>query len=103
SLGGDPANTNFSVRDLSLSPDVDHQRFQERQNILAAVDAHFRGLEKSDALDAMDSFYQRAYQMISSPKAREAFNLKSEPEAIKDEYGRSDAGMRMLMARRLVE
>ncbi len=103
SLGGDPANANFTVRDLTLSPDVDHERFQQRQNILAAVDAHFRGLEKSDALDAMDSFYQHAYSLVSSPKAREAFNLKAEPDSLKDEYGRNSAGMRMLMARRLVE
>jgi len=103
SLGGDPANTTFSVRDLSLSPEVDQQRFEQRQTILAAVDAHFSALEKSDALDAMDAFYQHAYSLISSQKAREAFNLKAEPDALKDEYGRNDAGMRMLMARRLVE
>ena len=103
SLGGDPTNEKFSVRDLTLSPDVDHERFKQRQNILAAVDAHFRDLEKSDALDAMDSFYQRAYNLVSSPKAKEAFNLKAEPDALKDEYGRNAAGMRMLMARRLVE
>jgi hypothetical protein len=103
SLGGDPANTTFSVRDLSLSPEVDQKRFEERQTILAAVDAHFSSLEKSDALDAMDAFYQHAYSLISSQTAREAFNLKAEPDALKDEYGRNDAGMRMLMARRLVE
>jgi hypothetical protein len=103
SLGGDPASSTFSVRDLSLPDDVDHQRFQERQNILAAVDAHFSSLEKSDALDAMDSFYQHAYSLISSDKAREAFNLKAEPESIKLEYGKTAPGMRMLMARRLVE
>jgi uncharacterized protein (DUF1501 family) len=88
---------------LNLPADVDHERFAQRQSILATVDDHFRSLEKSDALDAMDSFYQRAYGMVSSQKAREAFNLKSEPDALKDEYGRTDAGMRMLMARRLVE
>jgi hypothetical protein len=103
SLGSDPATTRFSVRDLSLSPEVDHQRFQERQNILAAVDAHFRSLEKSDSLDAMDAFYKHAYSLISSQKARESFNLNAEPDAIKDEYGRTQPGMRMLMARRLVE
>jgi hypothetical protein len=103
SLGGDPANEKFSVRDLTLPADVDHERFQQRQNILATVDAHFRELEKSDALDAMDSFYQSAYGLVSSQKAREAFNLKAEPDALKDEYGRNGAGMRMLMARRLVE
>ena len=51
----------------------------------------------------MDAFYQHAYGLISSQTAREAFNLKAEPDALKDQYGRNDAGMRMLMARRLVE
>ena len=60
--------------------------------MLQAVDDHFRKLEKSDALDAMDSFYQRAYALISSKEAREAFDINAEPDAIKDEYGRNDAG-----------
>jgi hypothetical protein len=103
SLGADPANGGFAVRDLSLPPGVDADRFGRRQTMLNAVDAHFRKLEKSDALSAMDSFYQRAYSMISSKTAREAFDLKAEPDALKDQYGRNEAGMRMLMARRLVE
>jgi uncharacterized protein (DUF1501 family) len=51
----------------------------------------------------MDEFYQRAYTMISSPVAREAFNLKAEPEAMREKYGKNPAGMRMLLARRLAE
>ena len=50
----------------------------------------------------MDTFYQRAYSLISSQKAREAFNIEAEPAKIRDEYGRNAAGQRMLMARRLV-
>ncbi len=103
SLGSDPGNPGFSVRDLQLPQGVDDPRFSRRQNMLAAVDEHFRSLEKTDALDAMDSFYQRAYALISSKEAREAFNLKAEPDALRDEYGRNDAGQRLLMARRLVE
>jgi uncharacterized protein (DUF1501 family) len=103
SLGADPAQGNFTVRDLSLPDGIDEQRFARRQSILSAVDEHFRALEKSDALDAMDSFYQRAYALISSKEAREAFDIKAEPDPIKDEYGRNEAGMRMLMCRRLVE
>ena len=103
SLGGDPENQKFNVRDLNLPADIDHDRFAKRQSMLAAVDAHFRQIEKSDAIDAMDAFYQHAYGLVSSQKAREAFNLKAEPDAIKDQYGRNGAGMRMLMARRLVE
>ncbi len=50
----------------------------------------------------MDTFYERAYSLISSQKAREAFNIDAEPATIRDEYGRNAAGQRMLMARRLV-
>jgi uncharacterized protein (DUF1501 family) len=60
-------------------------------------------MEKSDVLDAMDSYYQRAYDLIGSPQAREAFNIAAEPAEIRDEYGRHDFGQRLLLARRLVE
>jgi hypothetical protein len=102
-LGADPAQGNFSVRDLAVPEGVDEARFQRRRDMLAAVDAHFRTLEKSDALDSMDAFYQHAYKLISSRQAREAFDLKAEADALKDRYGRNQAGMRLLMARRLVE
>jgi len=103
SIGSDPASGGFAVRDLALANGIDDQRFERRKTILAAVDDHFRKLEKTDALAAMDTFYQRAYSLISSPEARESFNLKAEPEAIKEEYGKTQAGMRLLLARRLVE
>lgn len=103
SLGNDPANKNFSVRDLSLPSGIDTARFQKRRSILDTVDAHFRNLEKSDAIDAMDTFYQRAYSLISSRQAREAFDIGKEPAKLRDEYGRNQAGQRLLMARRLVE
>jgi len=103
SLGADPATKGFNVRDLRMPAGLDDARFARRKNMLQAVDAHFKSVEKSDALSSMDEFYQRAYAMISSKKAREAFNLDSESEALKAQYGANTAGMRMLMARRLVE
>jgi len=103
SLGTDPAQKGFTVRDLRMPAGLDDERFARRKNMLQAVDAHFKAVEKSDALSSMDEFYQRAYAMISSKKAREAFNLDTEPDALKAQYGANTAGMRMLMARRLVE
>lgn len=103
SLGSDPASGGFKVRDLTLPSGVDDARFARRRKALDAVNAHFAQAEDADSLDAMDSFYQRAYQMISSPKAREAFNIEAEPAALRDRYGRNQAGQRLLMARRLVE
>ncbi len=83
SLGADPANNGFKVRDLSLPQGVDEKRFAERKQMRAVVDAHFSALENSDALAGMDSFYQRAYAMISSDQARQAFDLKQEPEKLR--------------------
>jgi uncharacterized protein (DUF1501 family) len=70
---------------------------------LDIVNDHFRQREKSDALDAVDTFYQRAYSLISSEQARLAFDIEKEDAAIRDQYGRNTAGARMLLARRLVE
>jgi len=103
SLGSDPASGNFAVRDLTLPAGVDEKRFTSRREMRAVVDAHFSSLEKSDALDGMDSFYERAYSLISSDKARAAFAIKDEPDKVRDSYGRNAAGQRMLLARRLVE
>ncbi len=103
SLGSDPASGNFTVKDLNLPGGVDDNRFTRRRRILDAVNDHFVSKEKSDSLDAVDSFYQRAYGLVSSKDAREAFNISAEPAKIRDEYGRNTAGARMLLARRLVE
>lgn len=102
SLGADPASGGFRVRDLTMAEGVDEARFTRRRTALEAVNDYFAAKEKSDALRAMDTFYERAYSLVSSPAAREAFNVAAEPDAIKDEYGRNEPGMRMLMARRLV-
>jgi hypothetical protein len=102
-LGSDPADKGFAVRDLLAPKDVTTQRFDRRRNMLAAVDEHFRATEKSDAIGAMDSFQQAAYGLVSSAKAREAFDLSKESDKLRDEYGRNTAGQRFLLARRLVE
>ncbi len=102
SLGADPANENFKVRDLTMPGGVDDDRFARRRSALDTVNHHFRSRQNSDGVAAMDTFYERAYSMIASPQAREAFDIEKEPANIRDEYGRNQAGQRMLMARRLV-
>jgi hypothetical protein len=103
SLGSDPASGGFRVQDLDLPGGVAPERFTTRRSMLEAVNEHFAGKEKSDNVAAMDTFYQRAYSLLSAPKAREAFNIKAEPDKLRDQYGRNAAGQRLLMARRLVE
>ena len=111
SLGTDPARPGFTVRDLSLPKGIDDERFTERKSWKELVDDHFHQTESDDALTTMDSFYQRAYDLLGSPQARDAFSLKGESEETKNLYGmkpwgpilRPSAGARFLVARRLVE
>ena len=103
SLGADPARKGFKVRDLSLPGGVNAEQFGRRQRMLDVVNDHFRRKEKSDSLDAVDTFYQRAYSLVSSQQAREAFDIEKEDPKLRDAYGRNQAGARMLLARRLVE
>ena len=103
SLGSDPASDGFKVRDLAVTDGIDENRATRRRSMLEAVNEHFIAKDKSDAVGAMNTFYQRAFNLISSKSAREAFNIAAEPKELRDAYGRNAAGQRMLMARRLVE
>lgn len=112
-LGTDPGRPGFAVRDLTLPAGVDDARFHARKEWKELVDDHFAKTEKDDQLAAMDSFYQRAYGMLSSPTVRDAFSLKNETEETKKLYGmaglsgplafRNSGAARFLIARRLVE
>ncbi|MFG0297317.1 MAG: DUF1501 domain-containing protein, partial [Maioricimonas sp. JB045] len=103
SLGSDPASKGFKVRDLDLPGGVDDSRFATRRSALEAVNSYFLQKESADSINAMNSFYESAYSLISSPEAREAFNLEAEDAKLRDAYGRNSAGARMILARRLVE
>lgn len=103
SLGADPASGGFQVRDLTLPGGIDDARFGRRRSMLDAVNGHFAAKEKADSLDAVDTFYTQAYNMVSSATVREAFDMSKETDAMKERYGKNTAGMRMLLARRIVE
>jgi hypothetical protein len=103
SLGSDPSNSGFKVQDLNLPNGVDETRFARRRSALEMVNEHFAQRHNADSVTAMDSFYERAYSLISSQKAREAFDIEKEDAKMRDRYGRNQAGQRLLLARRLVE
>jgi hypothetical protein len=102
SLGDDPARNGFKVRDLDLPGGIDAARDARRREALASVNRRFVESTRADGVAAMSTFYQRAFDLIGSPQAREAFRIEAEEAQVRDRYGRNEAGQRMLMARRLV-
>lgn len=85
----------FEVPGLALPADVPAPRFDGRKGLLAALD-------KANP-SGSGGHVQRAFEMISSPTARRAFDLDSEGTRTRDRYGRSRFGQSCLLARRLVE
>ncbi len=56
-----------------------------------------------EAADAYRAYHEKAFDMISGPGARQAFELRRESEKVRDRYGRHPMGQYFLMARRLIE
>jgi hypothetical protein len=102
-LGSNPESPNFSVRDLSLPSGITAERFAGRKKMRSIIDSRFSKFEKNQQLDAMDSFYLKAYDLVSSPQARAAFEIDKESAGVREAYGMNSAGQRFLMARRLIE
>lgn len=107
-----PLNTNdtprlgqaFGVRGISLEGGLTVEQFQSRQKLLDRVDTAFSELEsKSSLVDGLDQFAREAYSVISSPKAREAFDTSREPREIAEDFGEHRFGQSCLLAMRLIE
>lgn len=104
-VSDDPNNPNFRVRDVAIPNGLTDQRFLGRKDLRAQVDKmkRFQDEAAADPVLAVDKFYQQGYQLVTSPAAQKAFDIHSEPESVRDRYGRTSFGQRALLARRLVE
>ncbi len=99
----DPNDPKFEVEELSLPGGVSDQRFAARRSLLELVEGAYPNLERSVAVSKMDSFYQRAFNLVTSPDARRAFDIGSENVKLRERYGRNVYAQQVLLARRLVE
>jgi hypothetical protein len=99
--GGDPSRPEFRVRDLEYFPSVDEARLQRRYEFLAEFDAVRARVESSDL--PSDGRFERAYRLVTTPAARQAFDLSAEPANVRGRYGPRMFGQSCLLARRLVE
>jgi hypothetical protein len=105
-LPGDASSSSFSVRDVVLPGGIDRKRFQARIKALHAVDTWQRRIETeagSATLQAAGTFYEKAYNLVTAPNAKKAFDIHSEDPRLRDRYGRNSLGQGCLLARRLIE
>lgn len=93
----------IKVDDLQLRPEVFTLRLERRARLRDAINAGMPEIDKAVSDYNLDDYYQRALSLVSSGRAREAFDLAQEPASIRDLYGRNTFGQSALLARRLVE
>ncbi|MEM7233637.1 MAG: DUF1501 domain-containing protein [Planctomycetota bacterium] len=102
-LGGDPGRSNFRVRDLDFYRGIDLSRVDRRRSIVQALDDFSREKDASRNTGS-DPNLERAYRLLASTEAKQAFELSQESDQTRNRYGRSGSlGASCLLARRLVE
>lgn len=99
----DPNSDRFQLPELRLPGSLSVERLQRRRNLQRIVDAQVRLLDLSREARGLDDYYDRALALVTSERVKKAFDIASEPAAVRDRYGRTTYGQSCLLARRLVE
>lgn len=98
----DPAKE-IRLDDLALRKDVSKERLERRTTLLETIEAGMPEFEKTVEAAGLDRYYEKAFELILSGRARDAFDLSKEDDALRDKYGRHTFGQSLLLARRLIE
>lgn len=94
----------FNVRGISLSGGIKIEEVERRQALLRDLDSKFSSIQKNDdLLSGLDKFSQKAFDMITSSRTRDAFDIKKESPAYKELFGEDDFSQSCMLATRLVE
>jgi hypothetical protein len=102
-LNADPSTKDFHVPDLLPPNEIGEARLQRRRELRDVVDQTVKDFEASANAQLMDANFASAYRLMTSEKARDAFDLAKEPAKVRERYGMTRFGQCCLLARRLIE
>ena len=103
-IEADPASPEFSVRDVVLPDGITSDRSLRRQSALRAINRFEQQVDAvSKQEQSLDTFYEKAYQLMTSSAAKQAFEIDRESTETREAYGMTSVGQCCLLARRLVE
>ncbi|MBA62360.1 MAG: hypothetical protein CMJ76_08330 [Planctomycetaceae bacterium] len=102
-ITADPNKDDFKVDSLTLAAGLDIQRVTDRQSLLSDLNSQQGRLERTAVGNRMKSEQQEAYNILTSRKLANAFEVQKEADAVRESYGRHTTGQSLLLARRLVE
>jgi len=94
---------NFRINGLDPSPEITLDRLTSRRRLGEQFDAQRRRVDSAPSLRFFDQNQERAYSLVTSTSVREAFDIRNEPDRLRDRYGRHLFGQSTLLGRRLIE
>lgn len=100
---GDLSNPEFRVPNIGTTDSPQANRLPARRSLKQQLDGARRQWDAVAEAQAFDAFEAQAFRLLTSPKARDAFDLSREPESVRARYGQNQWGQQLLLARRLVE
>lgn len=101
-IEADPTQPDFEVKDLNPTGKLSDKRMSLRKKLLTGIDQIERDRNGGKA-KVMSTYYDKAFNLMTSPEAKKAFDIHSESDKVRDRYGRTQIGQCALLARRLVE
>jgi len=102
-LNADPSKKDFKVPDLLPPGYLGEARTERRRKLREVVDSTVKDFEASENAELMDHNFASAFKLMTSTRARDAFDLTKEPTSIRERYGMTRFGQCCLLARRLIE
>jgi hypothetical protein len=103
-IADDPSSDKFIVQDITPPAGITAERLEFRKKVLARIDQLQRkGDLQPEAFSALDESYKTAFDMITAPETKGAFDLSKEDAALREAYGKNKFGQSCLLARRLIE
>ncbi|HMF14953.1 MAG TPA: DUF1501 domain-containing protein, partial [Gemmataceae bacterium] len=100
---GDPALPKYQIEGLGLSGDLTAVRIDRRRDLVSQLDRAFDKSRRSEVVETWNRLSLQAFDLVTSGKARAAFDLSKETDKTCDRYGRYTWGQSSLLARRLIE
>ncbi|MBI2949839.1 MAG: DUF1501 domain-containing protein [Verrucomicrobia bacterium] len=102
-LNTDPSKTDFKVPDLLPPAEIGEARLQRRRELRNIIEDTVKRFEASENAKLMDTNFEAAYRLMTSDRARAAFDLSKETPKVRERYGMTRFGQCCLLARRLIE
>jgi len=100
---GDPSSANYQVEGLGLLDGMSPLRLENRVSLFEQVGRHLDDAQRGSVVRNFDEIRQAAFGLLTSGQAREAFQVRNEPERVRERYGKNRWGQCVLLARRLIE